>query len=128
MTKKIHCPGCEGDLLPKAFNKNASRPNGLQRYCRECQLAQKKDWDDRNRDKKVAYDKARRLAAKAPVVADSASNQIFQDIAEKDGTIRTVALHQVVTEAHAPSAATRFRKPLRRAGSHTCLTARSRPA
>jgi ParB/RepB/Spo0J family partition protein len=105
MTKKIHCPGCEGDLLPKAFNKNASRPNGLQRYCRECQLAQKKDWDDRNRDKKVAYDKARRLAAKAPVVADSASNQIFQDIAEKDGTIRTVALHQVVTEAHAPSAA-----------------------
>lgn len=65
MSTKILCPGCDTQKVASDFNNNASRKNGKQRYCRVCQLAQKADWDERNRDKKQAYDRTRRKGAGA---------------------------------------------------------------
>ncbi|WP_019653987.1 ParB/RepB/Spo0J family partition protein [Variovorax atrisoli] len=76
----VHCPGCEKDLPRDAYNKNASRPNGLQRYCRTCQLGQKASWDDRNREKKQQYDRDRRAGKTQPAKVTSTELQKLQGL------------------------------------------------
>jgi len=63
------CPGCKKDLPLSAFNKNRSKPLGLQSLCRECQRARDRayyressqrrqstaDRNRRNRDRNVRY-------------------------------------------------------------------------
>ncbi|WP_390342318.1 ParB/RepB/Spo0J family partition protein [Variovorax boronicumulans] len=54
------CSGpCKRTLAFSAFNKNATRPDGLQRFCRECQAAQKATWAEENREKTREYDRER---------------------------------------------------------------------
>jgi ParB/RepB/Spo0J family partition protein len=92
MTDAVHCPGCEKDLARDAFNKNASRPNGLQRYCRKCQLAQKASWDDRNRDKKQQYDRDRRAGKTTPAATTGTPLQTLDALLDADQSIEQAAI------------------------------------
>ena len=40
MEKTKLCPRCERILPLDSFNKNSSRPDGLQAYCKDCQREQ----------------------------------------------------------------------------------------
>lgn len=48
------CPGplCNGALRPKSeFNRNRTRPSGIQAICRSCQQSRELVWRDDNREK-----------------------------------------------------------------------------
>jgi len=42
------CKRCKEDLSLSAFNKNQSAQDGLQTYCRSCQLEANREWSERN--------------------------------------------------------------------------------
>lgn len=46
-----YCPNCDKDKPDKEFGPHASRPNGLQPYCRDCTNARQRAWKAKNREK-----------------------------------------------------------------------------
>lgn len=55
-----HCPRCERDLPPEAFNKEARRANGLASTCRECRKKIQKNERETHRERYTATSKAYR--------------------------------------------------------------------
>jgi ParB/RepB/Spo0J family partition protein len=69
MTKPATHKTCHGVLLPlDAFAANKANPDGLQRYCRDCQKAHRADWTKRNAEKIAAYN-AKRRGGEVPATA-----------------------------------------------------------
>lgn len=65
------CPGCKACKAADQFNSNKSRPDGLQRFCRQCQKDLKAGWQQRNLEKTRQYDRDRKLARRSGTALSS---------------------------------------------------------
>lgn len=55
------CTKCARVLPLETFARDAGRPDGLQRWCRECARAANRAWYAANRDRQIARVRARQV-------------------------------------------------------------------
>jgi hypothetical protein len=48
------CPGCDAKKSPSEFNRDRSKPDGLNAYCKLCHRAKARRWHEANRERRCA--------------------------------------------------------------------------
>lgn len=59
-----HCPSCSSDKPSVMFYKNRSRHDGLDYHCKHCSMSAVRSYQEKNKDKKLAYAKSYRKTHK----------------------------------------------------------------